>query len=89
MIADFKRGDAVMWCPEEYPFEATVGVLLGFYDAETEEELPSPYDASNVLVNALVYYPGGKSLLTPLHELELLSDFIKRSNSPTRLDYSC
>jgi|TARA_R100000734_G_C3253398_1_gene54227 hypothetical protein len=78
MIPEFKIGDTVMWCPDEYPFEATVGVLLGFYDGETEEELPTQYDACNVLVNALVHYPWGQSMFTPLHELIRLQDYIKK-----------
>ncbi len=74
-----------MWCPDEYPFEASVGVLLGFYDAETDEELESQYDASNVLINALVHFPWGQSLYTPLHELIELKDYIQKqdkSNQP-------
>jgi len=78
MIPEFKKGDVVMWCPDEYPFEASVGILLGFYDAETEEELPSQYDASNVLVNALVHFPWGLSIPTPLHELIPLKDYIQK-----------
>tara|TARA_R110000824_G_scaffold132936_1_gene295568 strand:+ start:109 stop:372 length:264 start_codon:yes stop_codon:yes gene_type:complete len=78
MIPDFKKGDTVMWCPDEYPFEATVGILLGFYDGETDEQLPSQYDASNVLVNALVHFPWGDSLYTPLHELIPLKEFIQQ-----------
>lgn len=78
MIPDFKKGDTVMWCPDEYPFEATVGILLGFYDGETDEQLPSQYDASNVLVNALVHFPWGDSLYTPLHELIPIKEFIQQ-----------
>ena len=74
-----------MWCPDEYPFEATVGVLLGFYDAETEDELPSVFDASNVLVNALVHFPWGKSAYVQLHDLQLLSDYIKKANQPSSI----
>jgi|TARA_R100000908_G_C3733438_1_gene132078 hypothetical protein len=80
MIPDFKKGDTVMWCPDEYPFEATVGILLGFYDGETDEQLPSQYDASNVLVNALVHFPWGDSLYTPLHELIPLKEFIRQQD---------
>ena len=80
MIPDFKKGDTVMWCPDEYPFEATVGILLGFYDGETDEQLPSQYDASNVLVNALVHFPWGDSLYTPLHELIPLKEFIQQQD---------
>ena len=69
-----------MWCPDEYPFEATVGILLGFYDGETDEQLPSQYDASNVLVNALVHFPWGDSLYTPLHELITLKEFIRQQD---------
>jgi hypothetical protein len=78
MIPDFKKGDTIMWCPDEYPFEASVGILLGFYDAETDNELPSQYDASNVMVNALVHFPWGESMLTPLHELIPLKDYIQK-----------
>ena len=78
MIPEFKKGDTVMWCPDEYPFEATVGILLGFYDGETDEQLPSQYDASNVLVNALVHFPWGDSLYTPLHELIPIKEFIQQ-----------
>jgi hypothetical protein len=84
MIPDFKKGDTVMWCPDEYPFEATVGVLLGFYDGETDEQLPSQYDASNVLVNALVHFPWGDSLYTPLHELIPLKEFIQQQELENR-----
>jgi len=80
MIPDFKLGDTVMWCPDEYPFEATVGVLLGFYDAETEDKIPSLFDATNVLVNALVHFPWGESLYVPLHELQLLKEYIQKAN---------
>ncbi len=69
-----------MWCPDEYPFEATVGILLGFYDGETDEQLPSQYDASNVLVNALVHFPWGDSLYAPLHELIPLKEFIRQQD---------
>jgi len=84
MIPDFKKGDTVMWCPDEYPFEATVGILLGFYDGETDEQLPSQYDASNVLVNALVHFPWGDSLYTPLHELIPLKEFIQQQELENR-----
>ena len=80
MIPEFKKGDTVMWCPDDYPFEASVGILLGFYDEETDEELPTQYDACNVLVNALVHFPWGQSMLAPLHELLPLQDYIKRQS---------
>ena len=90
MIPDFTPGDTVMWCPDEYPFEATVGVLLGFYDAETDEQIPSVYDAADVLVVALVHFPWGESLCVPLHELLLLKDYIEKSNQPgTASDQLC
>ena len=72
--------ETVMWCPDDYPFEASIGILLGFYDGETDEELPTQYDACNVLVNALVHFPWGQSMLAPLHELLPLQDYIKRQS---------
>jgi len=77
MIPDFNKGDLVIWQPDYVPEEAAIGVLLGFYDYDTGDELESQYDASEVLVDAKVHFPHGTEYVL-LHELTLFNDFIKK-----------
>lgn len=77
MIPDFKRGDLVIWHPDYVPEEAIIGVLLGFYDNETRDELESLYDASEVIVDALVHFPHGSEYVL-MHQLTLFDNFAKK-----------
>jgi len=78
MIPEFNKGDLVKWTPDIDPAEhgspqqSKAGILFGLFDHETGVELQSQYDASDVVVEALVQFDGAPQYVF-LHELELLS----------------
>ena len=70
-MPDFKKGDLVVWEPWQQP-PGKLGIMVGFYDYDTGEELESQYDAGNVLVEAAVLFAEPLGLhRVMLHELLL------------------
>ena len=71
MMPDFKKGDLVVWERWQQP-PGRLGLMIGFYDYDTGEELGSQYDASDVLVEAAVLFAEPLGLQRVLlHELLL------------------
>lgn len=69
----YKKGDLVEWYEEEDPvFPTNVGIILGFCDSDTGEEVPEEYDGTNAVIEARVLY-GERTVYKYIHELQLLS----------------
>jgi hypothetical protein len=69
----FKKGDLVEWYVEEdLEFPTSVGIIVGFNDSDTGEELPEEYDEANAVIEARLLC-GGKTIYKYVHELQLLS----------------
>jgi len=78
-MPDFKKGDLVVWERWQQP-PGRLGLMIGFYDYDTREELESQYDASNVLVEAAVLFAEPLGLQhVLLHELQLYEEVNKNN----------